>query len=95
MTEPTQEMTIEQKQLARQSFYLAAHAKYMELISVLKDLPIIPQCFDSAILFLDTGILWAKEAIFNGSLIVPPATVTETNVETIISNAEVIVPAAE
>jgi len=55
--------TPEQLTLIRNSMFNTVAEAYKQFISVLRSVPIQPEAFHQAILFTDSGMLWAKEAI--------------------------------
>lgn len=61
---PKPEMTQEQLMIVRNHILQLAQSKYNELMTILKSQPIFQQAFMQSFLFLDTGMLWAKEAIY-------------------------------
>ncbi len=61
---PKPEMSQEQLMVVRNHILQLAQSKYNELMTVLKSQPIFQQAFMQSFLFLDTGMLWAKEAIY-------------------------------
>lgn len=68
-----QQPSQEQFKLIRNSLKNTAHSKYMEFIDLIKKLPLQPESFNNAFLFLDTGWLWLEVAIENAPIATTPA----------------------
>lgn len=67
------QMSLEQIALIRKSILEMAQKNYKAFIKSLREIPIHPQACHQAFLFMDTGMLWMKEAIEYAPLIQAPS----------------------
>ena len=63
----------QQNFLVRQALYNSVNVKYLEFLQSIKNVPLIPQNLGNAFLFLETAMLWVKEAVFFGFYVTQPA----------------------
>lgn len=71
MTDVSGQVSPEQLTAIRQSLFNSVHADYVRFINSIRALPIHQSSLNQAFIEFDTGILWAKEAIFYGAFVQP------------------------
>lgn len=67
----TQQISPEQDQIIRNHIHLGVIKEYLKFIEVLRKLPFQQQNLVQAFTFLDTGMLWLKEAIYYSPFVNP------------------------
>lgn len=89
-TEPKPDMNQEQLHAVRDHIHSLVKSKYNELVSAIMSQPLPDQAFMQALLYLDTGMLWVKEAVYfapfvqkgaSPAVTPPPAANNEGNAE--------------
>ncbi len=68
-TEQPNVATEEQMEVLREHLFKVTAEAYKKFIYGIKILPIHQEAFHQALLFFDTGMLWAKEAIYCAPLV--------------------------
>lgn len=70
---PVQPQPSDQQLQAMRNFLVKTiHDKYMELVDSIRQLPIHQAAFVQAHGYFDTGMVWAKEAIYHGAILPIP-----------------------
>lgn len=80
--------TLEQITAVRNHIYSSIQAEYKKFLEFIRKVPIHEVAFSQAFLFLDSGMLWAKEAIHYAPLLQAPPQTQDVAQPAVVTPAE-------